>query len=79
MRHNKNSDLKNDADGTLKELDLGLRKVSRQNFSWIVTLPHTFVKNCLGSGMEVKVSMSTDGKLTLMPIRSTKEKEEPRQ
>ena len=79
MGHNNNSSRKNSADGTLKELDLGSRKVSQQNFSWIVTLPHTFVKNFLGSEMEVKVSMSTDGKLTLTPIHSTKEKEEAKQ
>ena len=51
-----------------KNLDLGTRKVSNMNFSKVVTLPKTFTDNYLGDRMEVKMSMSQDGKLTLTPI-----------
>ena len=59
-----------------KPLDLGVRKVSSMNFSKIVTLPKTFTENCLGENMEVKMTMSQDGKLTLTPICNTKKGEE---
>lgn len=59
-----------------KNLDLGIRKVSNMNFSKIVTLPKTFTENYLGKNMEVKMTMSQDGKLTLTPICKTKEKGE---
>lgn len=51
-----------------KNLDLGKRKVSTMNFSKVVTLPKTFTNNWLGDTMEVQVSLSQDGKLTLTPI-----------
>jgi len=38
------------------------------NFSYIVTLPKPFTQNYLGENMEVSMSMSNDGKLTLTPI-----------
>jgi len=57
----------------IKNLDLGKRKVSNMNFSKIVTLPKTFTDNCLGENMEVNMSMSNDGKLTLTPIKTKKE------
>jgi len=60
----------------IKTLELGTRKVSSMNFSKVVTLPKTFTENYLGENMEVKMSMSHDGRLTLTPIRKTKEKEE---
>ena len=53
-----------------KNLDLGTRKVSTMNFSKVVTLPKTFTENYLGENMEVKVSMSHDGQLTLTPIKT---------
>ena len=59
-----------------KPLDLGVRKVSNMNFSKVVTLPKTFTQNCLGDNMEVKMTMSQDGKLTLTPVCKTKEKGE---
>ena len=55
-----------------KDLDLGTRKVSVMNFSKVVTLPKTFTDNYLGESMQVKVSMSHDGKLILTPINKTK-------
>lgn len=58
-----------------KNLDLGTRKVSNMNFSKVVTLPKTFTENYLGKSMEVKMTMSQDGKLTLTPICKTKEGE----
>lgn len=56
-----------------KTLELGQRKVSRMNFSYIVTLPKPFTQNYLGENMEVSMSMSQDGKLTLTPIKIKKE------
>ena len=60
----------------IKMLDLGTRKVSSMNFSKIVTLPKTFTQNYLGESMEVSMSMSHDGKLTLTPIKTKKEMKE---
>jgi len=51
-----------------KTLDLGKRKVSTMNFSKVVTLPKTFTDNWLSDSMEVQVSLSHDGKLTLTPL-----------
>ena len=56
----------------IKELNLGVRKVSNMNFSKIVTLPKTFTENCLSETMQVQMTMS-DGKLTLTPTNSKKE------
>ncbi len=56
-----------------KGLNLGTRKVSDMNFSKIVTLPKTFTQNYLGKNMEVEMTMSQDGKLTLTPISKSKE------
>lgn len=53
-----------------KILDLGTRKVSNMNFSKIVTLPKTFTENFLGEDMEVRITMSQDGSLTLTPIKN---------
>ena len=55
-----------------KNLDLGTRKVSNMNFSKVVTLPKTFTENYLGENMEVKMTLSTDGKLTLVPVKQAK-------
>ena len=60
----------------IKELHLGIRKVSNMNFSKIVTLPKPFTQNYLGESMEVSMSMSHDGKLTLTPIKTKKEMKE---
>ncbi len=55
----------------IKELNLGVRKVSNMNFSKIVTLPKTFTENCLSETMQVQMTMS-DGRLTLTPTNSKK-------
>ncbi len=59
-----------------KELDLGTRKISRMNFSYIVTIPKIFVQNTLNGGMTktVKMTMLEDGSLKIAPVR---EKDEP--
>jgi len=57
----------------IKDLNLGIRKVSDMNFSKIVTLPKTFTQNYLGKNKEVEMTMSQDGKLTLSPISKTRE------
>jgi len=62
---------------SVKELDLGKRKVSRMNFSFIVTLPKEFVKNTpYGEIREVKITMLEDGCLKLTPIHLRKEPED---
>ena len=59
-----------------KELDLGTRKISRMNFSYIVTLPKIFVRNSLNGKITnaVQITMLEDGSLKLAPIH---EKDEP--
>ena len=53
-----------------KELDLGERKISRMNFSYIVTIPKIFVKNPpFGEIRIVKITMLEDGCLKLTPVR----------
>lgn len=59
-----------------KGLDLGTRKISRMNFSYIVTIPKIFVQNTLNGGITkmVKMTMLEDGSLKITPVR---EKDEP--
>ena len=59
-----------------KELDLGIRKISRMNFSYIVTIPKIFVQNTLNGGTTktVKMTLLSDGSLKITPIH---EKSEP--
>ncbi|OLB91704.1 MAG: hypothetical protein AUH25_02050 [Thaumarchaeota archaeon 13_1_40CM_38_12] len=60
-----------------KELQLGSRKVSKQNKSNIVTLPRVFIENsCKSENMEVNMTLLTDGSLKLSPICKTKEHNE---
>lgn len=59
-----------------KELQLGSRKVSKQNKSNIVTLPRVFVENsCKSKNMEVNMTMLSDGSLKLTPICKVPPKE----
>ena len=59
-----------------KELDLGTRKVSRMNFSYIVTIPKIFVQNSMNGGIirVVRLTMLSDGSLKITPVN---EKAEP--
>lgn len=59
-----------------KELDLGTRKISHMNFSYIITLPKIFVRNNLNGKIAkaVQITMLEDGSLKLAPIH---EKGEP--
>ena len=59
-----------------KEIELGERKVSRMNFSYIVTIPKIFVQNVLNGGTTkvVRMTMLEDGSLK---ITSVHEKDEP--
>jgi hypothetical protein len=43
------------------------------NFSKVVTLPKTFTENYLGENMEVKMTLTPDGKLILIPIHEKKD------
>ncbi len=56
----------------IKELNLGIRKVSNMNFSKVVTLPKPFTDNWLKETREVKMTMSHDGELILTPIITKK-------
>lgn len=60
--------MKNKSKNKSKDLDLGVRKVSRMNFSKIVTLPKTFTENCLDDTMKVQISLKSDGTLNLRPV-----------
>jgi len=53
-----------------KELDLGTRKVSRMNFSYIVTIPKIFVQNSLNGEATkiVRMTMLADGSLKITPV-----------
>ena len=53
--------------------DLGIRKVSSQNFSRIVTLPKRFVNSPFGEIIMVKMTMLEDGSLKLTPVRQNDE------
>ena len=55
-------------------LRLGIRKVTRQNFSHIVTLPKVFTRSCLGRNMEVELTLE-GGRLILTPVSKNNKKE----
>ena len=59
-----------------KELELGERKVSKMNFSYIVTIPKIFVQNTANGRIItlVRITMLEDGCLKLTPVH---EKDEP--
>ena len=57
-----------------KELELGERKVSKMNFSYIVTLPKIFIRNTpYGEITLVRITMLEDGCLKLTPIHKQRE------
>ncbi|MDE1770858.1 MAG: hypothetical protein KGI28_09970 [Thaumarchaeota archaeon] len=51
--------------------ELGERKISKMNFSYIVTLPKKFVQNQKTGQVTtmVKLSMLDDGSLKIIPVR----------
>lgn len=61
-----------------KELDLGTRKISRMNFSYIVTIPKIFVQNTMNGEItrKVRITMLKDGSLKITPIHEKTEPEE---
>ncbi len=61
-----------------RELELGTRKISRMNLSFIVTIPKIFVQNTLNGGTTktVKMTMLPDGSLKITPVREKVEPEE---
>ena len=59
---------------TKADLDLGERKISRMNFSYIVTIPKIFVRNTpCGEIKAVRITMLEDGSLKLVPIHRKNE------
>ena len=63
---------------TNKELDLGTRKISRMNFSYIVTIPKIFVQNTTNgqATRKVRMIMLPDGSLKIVPIEQKTEPDE---
>ena len=58
-----------------KAKELGERRISKMNFSYIITLPKIFVQNTNGKIITLaRITMLEDGSLKLTPIR---EKNEP--
>jgi len=59
------------------EIDLGKRKISKMNFSHIVTLPKRFIRNSpYGKITTVKMTMLKDGSLKLTPVHQKDEPDE---
>ena len=60
-----------------KELDLGTRKISKMNFSYIITIPKVFVKNSpFGEIRTVKIIMLEDGSLKIIPVHENDKPDE---
>lgn len=54
-----------------KEMDFGERKISKMNFSYIVTIPKFFIQSTPYEKITmVRVTMLEDGCLKLMPTRA---------
>jgi hypothetical protein len=52
-----------------EKLDLGNRKVSKMNFSYIITLPKIFIQSTpYGEITIVKITMLEDGCLKIIPV-----------
>jgi hypothetical protein len=58
------------------KIDLGERKISKMNFSYIVTLPKCFVNSPFGTVTKVKRTMLEDGSLNLTPVRQNGDPDE---
>ena len=57
-----------------KSIDCGIRKISKMNFSRIITLPKIFVRNTpYGEIRTVRITMLEDGSLKLVPIHTKNE------
>ena len=62
---------KNPSGAKPKELDLGERKVSRMNFSYIVTIPKIFIQSTPYEEITVvRITMLEDGCLKITPVRA---------
>ena len=54
-----------------KEIDLGERKVSKMNFSYIVTIPKIFIQSTPYEEITVvRITMLEDGCLKITPVRA---------
>lgn len=54
-----------------KELDFGERKISKMNFSHIVTIPKIFIRSTpYEKIIAVRITMLEDGCLKLTPVRA---------
>jgi len=58
------------------QIELGERKISKMNFSYIVTLPKCFVNSPFGLVTKVKRTMLEDGSIKLTPIRQSSDPDE---
>jgi hypothetical protein len=70
----KNENSKSQEKNPSAPMELGIRKISSQNFSKIVTLPKHFVNSSpFGEFSMVKMTMLEDGSLKLTPVRQNDE------
>ena len=50
------------------ELNLGKRKIFKSRYTSLVSLPKTFVENCLGKQMIVQLTLLGDGSLKITAV-----------
>ena len=66
-----------DSEFEQKKIDFGERKISKMNFSYIVTIPKRFVKSTRYERiLSVRIFLLSDGCLKLVPIRAKNGDEE---
>ena len=59
-----------------KEIDLGKRKISKMNFSYIVTIPKKFIQSTRYEKITSVRMVMSDGYLKLVPVRAKNGDEE---
>jgi len=53
------------------ELNLGQRKVFQSRYTSLVSLPRTFVENCLGQDRVVEMTLLKDGRLKITSVSNS--------
>jgi hypothetical protein len=71
MRKTVHKDVENQVDSNPIIIDFGIRRISKMNFSHIVTIPKIFVQSMRYEKIvAVKIIMLKDGCLKLIPTRA---------
>ncbi len=65
-----------DSEFVQKEIDFGERKISKMNFSHIVTIPKKFIQSTRYEKITTVRMIMTDGYLKLVPVRAKNGDEE---